>query len=65
MKCKSKEEILEWLRRKFVVTFVNQRRFRLEAFDEGKIVEESRTNWIPINTQIREEIVFKLRVTHL
>ena len=56
---------MDWLRRKFVVTFVNQRRFRLEAFDEGKIVEESRTNWIPINTQIREEIVFKLSVTHL
>ena len=50
VKCKSKQEIKEWLQRKFIVTYVNQRRFRLEAFDESKIVEESRTNWIPLNS---------------
>ena len=43
----------------------NQRRFRLEAFNESKVVPESRTEWIPINTQIREEIVFKASLTQL
>ena len=28
-------------------------------------MEESRTNWIPINSQLREEIVFKLKLTDL
>ncbi len=28
-------------------------------------MEESRTNWIPINSQLREEIVFKLALTDL
>ena len=37
----------------------------IEEFEEGKIIEESRTNWIPINSQLREELVFKLVMTDL
>ena len=63
--CKDDQTILEWLRRKFIITYANQRRFVIEEFQENKIVEESRTNWIPINSQLREEIVFKLQMTDL
>lgn len=65
-KCQDDQTILKWLRRKFIITYANQRRFVIEKFDvEEKIIEESRTNWIPINSQIREEIVFKLKMTDL
>jgi len=63
--CKSDEEIKEWLKQKYILTLNNQRRFRLEEFRKGKVVPESRTNWIPINTQYREEVVFKIEITSL
>jgi len=64
--CKSEGEIKAWLKQKFILTYANQRRFVIEKFTEKeKIVEESRTNWIPINTQLREEVVFKLFITDL
>lgn len=65
VECKSDQEILRWLQRKFILTYANQRRFILEKFDQFKIVEESRTTWIPINTQVREEIVFELQIKEL
>lgn len=38
----------------------------IEKFDtKGKIVEESRSTWIPINSQLREEVVLKLSITDL
>ena len=44
---------MEFLRRKFILTYTNQRRFRMAQFGERKIVEEARLNWIPIDTQVR------------
>lgn len=64
--CKSNEEIMKWLQRKFIVTMTNQRRFRLEEFSkEGKVVEEARTVWIPFNSQLREEIVYQISLSTL
>jgi len=64
--CKSDKEILKWLRQKYILTYTNQRRFVIEEYqNERKIVEESRTKWIPINSQLREDIVFKLQMTDL
>ena len=63
--CKSDKVIKEWLQRKFIVTMTNSRRFRLEEFTEGKIVEEARTEWIPFNSQLREEIVYQIRLSSL
>ena len=48
--CKSDEEIYSWLQRKFILLKYNQRRFRLETFDSDKVVEESKTAWIPITS---------------
>ena len=37
----------------------------MEQFDARKVIEEARMNWIPINSQIREEIVWKVSLTFL
>ena len=50
IKCKSDTEIEKWLKRKFILVVYNQRRFRLEKFNSYKVVPESRTIWIPINS---------------
>ena len=64
VKCKTDDEVKEWLKRKFILTYANSIRFRLELFNSAKIVKESRTTWIPINTQYREEKVFMSQVTY-
>ena len=65
IKCKSDADIVKWLKRKFILIVYNQRRFRLEKFDSYKVVPESRTAWVPINSQLREEVVFNVQMTHL
>ena len=45
--------------------YYNERRFRSQEYQEGKIIDESRTKWIPINSQLREEHVFKAELTDL
>ena len=64
--CKSNDEILRWLRQKYLLIYYNLRRFKIGDYkDESKIVEESRTKYIPFNTQIREDIVLKTVLTDL
>jgi len=43
----------------------NTRRFSLAEFGVYKVIPEARRNWIPINSQFREEIVFKISITGL
>ena len=50
IKCKSDDEILQWLRRKFILIYSNGRRFQMEEFGVHKIIEEARTTWVPINS---------------
>ena len=54
-----------WLRRKNILLYYNQKRFLYEKYSEEKLVSESRTNLIPINSQMREEKVFQLTITDL
>lgn len=64
--CKSDEEIRQWLARKFILIYQNNQRFETRVYEfEKKVQTESRTVWIPINSQIREEIVFKIQLTDL
>ena len=66
IECKTDEEIYDWLKRKFIFSVMNTRRFVLEEFDHSKkIRNEARVQWIPVNSQIREEIVFKITKTLL
>ena len=63
--CKSDTEIKDWLKRKFILTYTNRKRFQIEEFNNQKIIDEAKTTWIPINSQLREDVVFQLQVTNL
>ena len=66
IECKTDEEIYDFLKRKFVFTVMNTRRFVLEEFESTKkIRSEARAHWIPINSQFREEVFFKITKTLL
>lgn len=44
----------------------NNQRFETRVYDyDEKVQSEARTVWIPINSQVREEIVFKVQLTDL
>ena len=59
-------EITSWLRRKFIFMAVNNVRFEVSSFDDAnKLNPEVRTLWIPVNTQLREEVVYKIQLTDL
>lgn len=65
IECKEEQEIKNWLKRKFVLTVYNSKRFVLEEFDENKVKLEARTNWLPVNSQIRVETIFKIHTERL
>ena len=44
---------------------MNQIRFSTAHYDQSKVSSEAKLVWIPINTQIREEQVYKVRLTDL
>ena len=48
--CKSDQEIKDWLKQKYILTYSNGRRFALEEFGDEKIAPEARTTWIPFNS---------------
>ena len=58
--CKSDEQIKQWLARKFIVINMNQIRFSTSEYDERKVTEEAKFIYIPVNSQIREEVVHKV-----
>lgn len=64
--CQPEEEIIKWMRRKFVVISMNQMRFgtREFAFDK-KVTKEQKFVYQPMNSQIREEVVYKVQLTDL
>ena len=64
--CKSEEQINSWVRRKFVLIAHNDMRFSTRDFnDKTKVAKELRLEWIQINTQQREEQVYKVQLTDL
>ena len=65
VQCKSDDEIKQWLARKFILILQNNERFSTRLYGDEKVAKESRTVWIPINSQVREEIVYKVQLTDL
>ena len=56
--CKSDQEIEGWLRRKFLLTLTNQKRFEPENYDHDEmIIDVSHLKWYPIQSNLRKEIV--------
>ena len=63
--CESEENIREWLKRKYIVILHNQIRFDSEQYFADSRVPESRIIYIPISSQNREIISFKVQTTNL
>ena len=61
--CASEQEILQWLRNKYIVILYNQIRFDAGQFFEESAVSESRIVYIPISSQIRQIVPFKVTQT--
>ena len=63
--CRTDAEIESWLRRKFIIVLTNQVRFDAEAYNDGSVVKESVLTYIPINTQLRQEIANEVTIKDL
>ena len=63
--CKSDEYITNWLKRKFIFMVHNQKRFSTLDYKENKVTDETQSVWLPINSQIREEAVYKVQLMDL
>ena len=63
--CESKENIREWLKRKYIVILYNQIRFDSTKYFKDSRVAESRIAYIPISSQNREVISYKIQKTNL
>ena len=48
--CEDKKDILEWLRRKFIVILYNQKRFDTTKFHENALISEAKLEYIPVNS---------------
>ena len=56
--CFPQEEITKQLHNKFFVTLVNEICFEQNKYDGEAVLEESRINWLPINTQFQQIIPY-------
>ena len=63
--CKSHEEIKAFLKNKFLLLLHNRMRFDRQEFSEDLIVKESLIDWIPINTQMRMRLPYKISLEEL
>ena len=48
--CETEENILTWLRKKYVVLLTNQRRFETEGYFGKEVALESRMTYIPVSS---------------
>ena len=63
--CHSEEEILKYLRRKFIVILQNEVRFNTMEYSDEKIVPQSRLVWHPVSSQIRQDFAQTVYTTEL
>ena len=53
--CKSEQEINDWMKRKFILTIHNQKRFEPHIYGEDVISQVSHLRWHPIDSHFRTE----------
>ena len=61
--CHNETEIKQWIRRKFIMVVQNQERFDDFAYGDDRIVKESILTWIPMNSQVRNYVGYKVKLT--
>ena len=63
--CRTEEEITQFFRNKLLLILYNQKRFDSSQFEYESFVNEARFNWMYVNTQVREQIPFKVTKTNI
>ena len=63
--CKKREEIIDWIQGKYIVLLFNQVRFEQEEFGTDTRVQEARILYIPVSSQVRQLIPFRVNVADL
>ena len=63
--CESRENIIAWLRRKFILLVYNEIRFELDGYGNDVSVQASKLVYLPVSTQAREIIPYKVQLTEL
>ena len=63
--CKTRDEIRDWLKGKYIVILYNQARFKVDVFGAENMVKEARILYIPVSSQVRELIPFRVSVADL
>ena len=61
LKCKSEDEITQYFKNKFIFFIYNERRFDSNQFLYDSIVSKAHMKWIPVNTQVRQSLPFKVK----
>ena len=61
-KCRSMQEIKEFMKRKFILTLENSSRFQLNEYNKSKIAKESKVTWHPMNSVMRQESIVEVEV---
>ena len=56
--CESEENIIKWLKRKFVMLVFNEIRFELDGFGQNVSHKASKLIYLPINSQVREIVPY-------
>ena len=63
--CKTEEEILDYFRGKYLILLYNEIRFDQKFYGDESIKARSHMAWLPINTQVRQTLPFKVSTTQL
>ena len=56
-KCKTEEQISEWLVGKYFITIENQKRFIKDELFEDSIRADSQIKWYPVDRYARDDVV--------
>ena len=60
--CKPKDEILEWLQDKYIVTLSNRRIFNADKYDDLKLMDDSVFNFYKIDPQQAQMMVNEIQM---
>ena len=63
--CKSHEEIREFMRRRFVLTYENSQIFKSDKYDHRKITKESKFVWHQMRTTLKEESALDIHFSNV
>ena len=61
--CKSDAEINEWMQYKYILVYLNQKKFVQHKFDSERLQMKADTVWLALNEKTRTDYVFTVQRT--